>query len=118
MFHEDTLFKRFDAAMMHGSLKLLILAHLRDSGTYPYAMLKHFRGSGHSFLSEMKKSEMYNMINSLEREGFIAYHAARKGMRQQKYYVLTPKGRKVLRSSKRILTRAMSEFRKLVRSEF
>jgi DNA-binding PadR family transcriptional regulator len=85
---------------------------------YPYAMLKHFRSSGQHFLSEMEKSEMYNMIKSLEKEGFVTYRIVKKGARSQKHYVLTPKGRKILGTSKLILTRAMDEFRKLVKSEF
>ncbi len=118
MFDKDALFKKFDAAMMHGALKLIVLAHLRDSGTYPYAMLKHFKGSGHSFLAGMGKSEMYNIINSLEKEGFVSYRIVKKGARSQKHYALTPKGRKVIGTSKQIMTRAMGDFRKLVKSEF
>jgi DNA-binding PadR family transcriptional regulator len=118
MFDKDALFKRLDAAMTHGALKLIVLAHIRESGAYPYAILKHFRASGHSRLARMGKSEMYNIINSLEREGFVSHRIVRKGARSQKHYALTPKGRKVLSTSKQIMTRAMGDFRRLVKSEF
>lgn len=118
MFHKDSIFKRLDAAMMHGALKFIVLAHISDSGAYPYALLKHFRDSGHSRFAHIGKSEMYNIINSLEKEGFVSHRVVKKGARLQKHYALTPKGRKVLSTSKQILTRAMDDFRKLVKSEF
>jgi DNA-binding PadR family transcriptional regulator len=118
MFKDDSLFKRFDAAMTHGALKLIVLAHFRDGGTYPYAMLKHFKSSGHRRLAGMGKSEIYNIINSLEKEGFVSHRVVKKGTQSQKHYALTPKGRKVLGTSKQIMIRAMGDFRKLVKSEF
>ena len=111
--------KLFDAAMTRSMLKIIILAHLRKGDMHPYALLKHFKASrSPAMLSRMEKSDVYNTINSLEKEGFISHRIKKKGAQNQKYYQLTPKGRKVVRGLKAIGTNALRDLKKLVNSEF
>jgi len=96
----------------------MILAHLRKRGMHPYAILKHFNSKRHPFLLDMKKSEIYNAMNSLEDEGFVRYSPLKKGAQLQKRYELTPKGRRILKKSKAIMMKAHEELKELIKSEF
>ncbi|VVB77458.1 Transcriptional regulator PadR-like family protein [uncultured archaeon] len=118
MVEEDCFLKQFDAILMRGILKIMIMGHLKRKGAYPYAMLKHFKGSIHPGLSKLKKSDMYNAIKSLESEGFIKYQMMTKGTRALKRYQLTPKGLKVMNASKKIGLKALADIRRLIESEF
>lgn len=112
----DQIFEQFDDTIVRGMLKIMVLVHLKKTDMHPYAMLKHFRSS--PMFSRIKKSDVYNTINSLEKEGYVKYKAVKKGAQTQKRYELTAKGNRIMARSKRIRTRALKDLRTLIESEF
>lgn len=117
--NEEGLFKqKFDELLKPRLLKIAILVHLGKQGMHPYAMLKHFKNEGWPGFSKLKKSDVYNVIKSLEDEGFIKYRTVKSGARVQKRYELTAKGTRVMKSSKKIISKAFADMRSLLESEF
>ncbi len=114
----DHFFEQFDDTLVRGMLKIMVLVHLKKRGMHPYAMLKHFKSVGIPMFSRIKKSDVYNTINSLEREGYVKYRAMKKGEQMQKRYELTAKGIRAMELSKRIRERAMKDLKALIESEF
>jgi len=115
---EDLFTARLDALLKQGLLKITVMAHLRRHGAYPYEMLKHFKSAGFPGFSKLKKSDIYNVIKSLEDDGFVKYSVVMDGARMQKRYQLTAKGAKVMKASKRIGLKALADIRRLIESEF
>ena len=66
MAYEGYFLKRFDATLMRGMLRIMVLAHLKKHGAHPYAMLLHFREKGLPGAQKLKKSDIYNTIRNLE----------------------------------------------------
>jgi DNA-binding PadR family transcriptional regulator len=116
--NNDFLRMGLDASFRQSMLKIMVMGHLKRHGAYPYAMLKHFKSVGWPGLSKLKKSDIYNVINSLEEEGFVRYSVFMDGARMHKRYRLTAKGMKVMKASKRIGLRALADVRRLIESEF
>ena len=112
----DHFFEQFDDTLVRGMLRIVVLVHLKKRGMHPYAMLKHFEGT--PLFSRIKKSDVYNTINSLEKEGYVRYKAVKKGAQTQKRYELTAKGTNILMRSKKIKTRALNDLKTLIESEF
>jgi DNA-binding PadR family transcriptional regulator len=63
------------------------------------------------------KSDLYNTMNSLEKQGFIKGRTVMKGAVARKNYLLTPKGRKIECASKRMMARSFGEVIKMMREE-
>ncbi len=78
--------------MRHTILKIRILVRIKSESTYPYALIKEFE-SGHSaaFFGATIKNDVYNVLSSLEKSGYIKAVVRNKG-KAKKYYVITKKG--------------------------
>lgn len=108
-----------DSTMKKGILSAIVLNHIKkQKGVYPYALMKHFRSSGHPFLKSMNKNDIYNLFSSLEHYGFVKGKSVLVGGRVQKLYSITAKGNKYASSFARLFAHFIGESKKLVRSEF
>ena len=107
-----------DETMRRGIASLIVLSHVRKKSTYPYALLKSFKKSHHPMLAKMDKSKVYNILNALERDGFVRSRLKQVGGKEQKVYSVTPKGDAVVSSFKELFSRFVLEARALMKSEF
>ena len=98
-------------------LKVMLLIHLSRHPGYPYALLKAVRSRRIWMLQGVVKSDLYNTMNSLEKQGFIKSKAILAGAVARKNYALTPKGRKVVHASKKAMIRSFGEVAKMIREE-
>ncbi len=93
--------------------KFRILRSIRDpKGTNPYTLWKELEKKSYFVRFGKKgnlKSEIYNMINSLEKSGHIKSIQKIENGRLKNYYTLTAKGRKVLLSAKGIFKKHFNE---------
>jgi DNA-binding PadR family transcriptional regulator len=114
---DDNYAKKFVSNEM---LKFIVLHHFKKGKKYPYELFSHFNSAKHPVALSLTKSDFYNIISSLEHQKFIKAKAATMhgSGRARKYYVITPKGRKTLDSSSKILKKATREFLAFLRSEF
>ena len=98
-------------------LKVILLNHLNRHEGYPYALLKAMQTKRIWFLQGMVKSDLYNSINSLEKQGFIKSRTVMKGAVARKNYALTPKAKKIVKASKLAMVRSFGEVIKMMREE-
>jgi len=93
------------------ALELKVLKCIEEKETYPYSLFKKLSDSKHGHYFNIDKSELYNTIASLEKKDYIkvSRHSAEK-----KYYAITPHGRHVLRTLKKIYSKAFREILQLL----
>jgi DNA-binding PadR family transcriptional regulator len=93
------------------TLELKVLKCIEEKETYPYSLFKRLGASKHGHFFNVDKSELYNTIASLEKKDYIkvSRHSAEK-----KYYTITPHGRHVLRTLKKIYLKAFREILQLL----
>ena len=94
-------FGMIDNKLLTGIHTMIVLIHIEKKSTYPYALLKKFRGSRHPMLHSIDKNELYNILNSLEHRGFVKSRMVLAGSKAQKVYAITPKGDESARKFKR-----------------
>lgn len=108
-----------DETMKKGIVSAIVIHHIKkNKGTYPYALMKEFKKSRHPFLSAMDKSQVYNLLNTLEHDGFVKSKASLVGSKVQKVYSVTPKGSAYASSFMKIFSGFISSAKELVRREF
>ena len=111
-----------DKGMRKGILKVMVLSHIAARKTYPYALLKRMNDisgmhAGHAAFSDITKSDMYNIVSSLQKEGFIRSKTRLTGNRVQKIFSITPKGSSVIKNKNRIIGNMIKELTMLVKEE-
>ncbi len=99
-------------------LKVIILKKLKD-WNYPYSIAndikegcKEWHGKG--ILSEVKKSDVYNAINSLERQNYIISKTELKSGRVHRYYKTTKSGAAALNRALRLREEMLKAFAALM----
>ncbi len=107
-----------DGTLKSGFAKIIILNSIRRKKTHPYALLKNLRERDYPIVGRMGKSEIYNILNALEKKGFVRSKAVMRGRVAQKRYELTPYGAKVANNSKRMISGFLAEARRLIEVEF
>lgn len=115
---EQPIDKYWDSVMMKGILKIRVLMSVENKSCYPYSLLKTFKKSKHPIESGTNKSEVYNMLGSLEKQGLVRSKQAIVGSRMQRTYSITEKGRRSLKTFKSKFSAFMAEMRSLIKSEF
>lgn len=110
--------KHLDGPMRRGIASIIVLHHIGKRSNYPYALLKTFKQSHHPILANMDKSQVYNILNALERDGFVKSRMKRIGGKTQKVYSITPKGEAVVSSFRELFSRFVLEAKGLIKSEF
>lgn len=95
-------------------LKVIILNKLRD-WNYPYAIAndikegcKEWHGKG--ILSQVTKSDVYNSISSLEKQGYVSTKTELKAGRVHKYYKTTKRGLMALNKAKKLKEEMINAF--------
>ncbi len=109
--------KTFDSQLLSGVYKMIILYHMRGKGTYPYSLYKHLTEHMRPGMPKVSKSDLYNIVASLEREGFIKSKTVRNGAVVHKYYTLTERGSAVVKNSRKIAMEAFEKVRQLIKDE-
>lgn len=111
-----------DKEMKRGIAKVIILSYIRQNKTYPYAVLKFLKSAklmhGHTEFENYTKSDIYNMIASLEKDGYIRSKTQMKGNKVQKIFSLTAKGESVVKNKDRIFVGMIKEMKRLIEEEF
>ena len=115
---EPSINKYWDSVMMKGILKIRVLMSVEKSNRYPYALLKCFKKSKHPIESGANKSEVYNILSSLEKQGFVRSKQVIVRSRLQRVYSITDKGKRSLKTFKSKFSGFMTEIRSLIKSEF
>ncbi len=105
----------FGKALKGEILRFIILNHLSQHEGYPYALMKAIHHKKVWILRGATKSDCYNAMNALEKQGFIRGKLVLKGAMAQKHYVLTPKGKRVVKQSIKIMRKGFKEASKLMR---
>ena len=86
------------AALLQGSLDLLILRTLVGGPHHGYAIARHLHRVTGDFL-EVEEGSLYPALHRLERRGWIESRwGTSEANRRAKYYRLTAKGRKQLQA--------------------
>jgi PadR family transcriptional regulator, regulatory protein PadR len=84
------------AALLQGSLDLLIMRSLVAASRHGYAIAKHLRDTSQEFL-QVEEGSLYPALHRLEKRGWIASRwGASESNRRAKYYSLTTTGKKQL----------------------
>ncbi len=98
-------------------LKVILLNHLSRHAGYPYELLKAIEGRKVFIFKGLTKSDLYNAISSLEKQGFIKSKVVMKGAQAQKHYYHTKSGRKIVKASRKLMIKSFMEVNKLMKDE-
>lgn len=98
-------------------LKVILLHRLECHSEYPYEMLKAMRERKVWIFQGLTKNDLYNAMSSLEKQGFIRSKVVMKGGKVQKHYELTPRGKKIVKNSRKIMLRSFLEVKKMINEE-
>ncbi len=118
---DPSSFKQFgmiDKKILKGMHTMIVLTHIEKKSTYPYALLKRFRASRHPMLSGISKSELYNILGSLEHQGYVRGKVVLAGSKVQKVYSITPKGDDVAKSFRRVFFSFIRSASKIITGAF
>ncbi len=88
--------KQSKAALLPGSLDLLVLQTLTGGRHHGYGIARHLRDVSREFL-EVEEGSLYPALHRLERRGWVSTEwGESESNRRAKFYRLTPQGRKQL----------------------
>lgn len=111
-----------DKEMRRGIAKVIMLSIIKHKKTYPYAILKVLKGiklmHDERVLDGMSKSDVYNLLSSLEKDGYITGKSTLVGKKVQKIYTTTKKGDSVVKNKDMIFNNMISSMKKLIKEEF
>ncbi len=86
----DSDFGTFASEMNRGFLQVLVLAAC-DRKTYGYGMIRELEELGYS----VEENTLYPLLRRLEKNGWIRGEWSVTEDRPRRFYVITPKGRKI-----------------------
>ena len=92
---EERIRKTVESSLRNWMLKSIILNKVSRKESYPYDFYKKLKEADISLFKGVKKSEVYNVFNSLESKGLIKGEAKMSGKRMQREYAITKKGARV-----------------------
>ncbi len=111
-------FGKMGKDMLKNVRTVIVLMHIEKKSTHPYALLKRFRASRHPMMRSVDKSELYNLLNSLEHKGYVRSRMVLAGNKVQKVYRLTPKGKALAKEFRRMFFKFTKEASSLIRGAF
>ena len=99
-------------------LKVVILSKLKD-WNYPYSIASDMKKgceAWHSkgLLSDVTKSDVYNAISALEKQGYVTSKTELKSGRMHRYYKSTKKGQEALKKAQKIREEMIKAFSMLM----
>ena len=115
---DESIKKYIDEKFVRGVTGLFIIASIKKKSTYPYALVKSLKGSKMEMFSGITKNDVYNILNSLEKKGYLKSRVVKGFSRAQKLYSITPGGRRVAETEKKLLIRHIDATKKLIEEEF
>ncbi len=107
-----------DETFVNGVAKLIILGKVKHHSTYPYEIYKQLKKHHFGPVNCISKSGVYNILNSLEKNGLVSSEPTLFGSKVQKKYSITNDGKRVSSEAKVILTNHLNEIKKLINHEF
>lgn len=115
---DGSIKKYIDERFVRGVTGLFIMASIKKKSTYPYALAKSLKGSKLEIFSGITKNDVYNILNSLEKKGYLKSMVVKGSSRSQKLYSITPGGRRVAEMAKKLLIKHIDATKKLIEKEF
>ena len=113
----EEVHKYVDSTFKSGILKFIVLNALSKRSTYPYELYKRLRKVDFGMLRNVQKSEVYNVLNSLEAKGLVRSATHLIGAKVQKEYSATKEGRRVAVRSRKVMARNMMNVKRLIAYE-
>lgn len=110
--------KYIDSTFKNGILKFVILNAISKKSAYPYQLYRNLCKVNFGVLTNIKKSEVYNTLNSLESKGFVKGESRLSGSKVQKEYKITAKGSKVAVKARKVMAKNVGNIKRLIEYEF
>jgi|GEM_PF-7039604 DNA-binding PadR family transcriptional regulator len=110
--------KSIESILVSGATKLIILGKIKHHSTYPYEIFKQLKTCPFTPVTKTSKSDVYNILNSLESKGLVKSESVLAGSKVQKKYSITPEGARITREAKKILIADVKNIKKLIYYEF
>lgn len=85
-----------DKDLYSGLIRLHILHHAGEEPIFGLGIIEELRRHGY----HLSPGTLYPMLHGLERKGYLRSRKVPAGRRARRLYVITPKGRTVLRDAK------------------
>ncbi len=82
----------YNAQLLKGAMKLLVLRLLERESMYGYQMLQHLEAQSEGYF-QLGDGALYSLLHELERDGLAKGEWEAAGERPRRYYHLTNKGR-------------------------
>lgn len=100
------------------AMKVVILSKLKD-WNYPYSIANEIKKTckarhGRGLFSDTTKSDVYNAIGALEKQGYITSKTELKSGRVHKYYKATKEGQEALKRAMEIREEMLKAFSALM----
>lgn len=112
--HDEELDKYINKAFFAGVTRLIMLREIKRGNNYPYGILKELKSSHNVHIRKITKNEVYNILNALERDGFVESASKLEGGKVQKRYVLTHKGMRLVRKAGRVMVRHLKAVKRIM----
>ncbi len=115
--------KKFSAKYMSKDMrrmifKLMLLSEIKEKKRYPYELIELMASQKAEFIGSKRseiKNDIYNIIRSLEKSGYVKLVSSSGKNRDKKYYRITPQGRDALLKSKKLMLSYMKELLRLIK---
>ena len=98
--------------------KLMLLSEIKEKKRYPYELIELMAAQKATFIGSKKneiKNDIYNIIRSLEKSGYVKLVPGSSRKQDKKYYKITPQGRAALLKSKKLMLSYMKELVRLIK---
>jgi PadR family transcriptional regulator PadR len=103
---------KFTSELLKGSTKNLILSAVSRKEMYGYEIVKEIRDVSEDIIT-LGEGSMYPALHELEKLGYLSSHwVEQNGAPDRKYYKITRKGRKVLKTALgewKVFTKAVNQ---------
>lgn len=92
-------------------LRFRLLARIKQGRAYPYELIKEFEKNPfvRSMLGASLKNDVYNILKSLEKAGYIRLEAKMEKGKVKSYYTITRNGERAFRSAIKVMISAARE---------
>lgn len=115
---ESQSISRVNTGLRNEILKMILLLYLEKHVEYPYSLLKSLRARKISMLESMTKNDLYNALNSLEKQGLIKGKSLKMGLVTHRHYRLTLSGREIAGMYKKNMIKSILEVKKFIERKF
>ena len=114
MGKDEEVEEYINKAFFNGITRLMILREIMRGNDYPYGILKTLKVCHNLHVRKTTKNEIYNILNSMEKAGYVTSTPHLSGAKLQKQYKLTLKGRWLMRKASRVMVRNVRAVKRLM----